>query len=307
MLRDVQASGTHGGGARSCRAPGHPSSRWPRSLGRYHRACPARIGRPGTIAGARTAVTSPIDGRRRAPPARPRAPVSAQAPPRRCWSRSVAAGIVESRHRGHVVQVDADGDVERASATPTTLVTLRSAVKPFALVALVESGAADDVPPVAMPSWRSWPPRTRARTCTCARCRPSSVARASARRCWPAATSGCPLDALTAARLARDGEEPGPIRHMCSGFHAASILLSRHAGWSLDDYWRPDHPSQVAVRDAVARAFGVRPTALRHGRRRLRPRRRTRSRCVEVARAYALLADPAGVAADAARRASARR
>ena len=32
-----------------------------------------------------------------------------------------------------------------------------------------------------------------------------------------------PLDALTAARLARDGEAPGPIRHMCSGFHAASI------------------------------------------------------------------------------------
>ena len=34
-----------------------------------------------------------------------------------------------------------------------------------------------------------------------------------------------PLDALTAARLARDGEKAGPIRHMCSGQHAVSLLL----------------------------------------------------------------------------------
>ena len=64
---------------------------------------------------------------------------------------------------------------------------------------------------------------------------------------------------------------PGPIRHMCSGFHAASIMLSRHAGWSIDDYWRPDHPSQLAARDAVARSFDVRPDGARHGHGRLRP------------------------------------
>ena len=29
-----------------------------------------------------------------------------------------------------------------------------------------------------------------------------------------------PLDALTAARLARDGEKAGPVRHMCSGQHS---------------------------------------------------------------------------------------
>jgi L-asparaginase II len=39
-------------------------------------------------------------------------------------------------------------------------------------------------------------------------------------------SEGMPLDALTAARLARDGEKPGPIRHMCSGQHAVSLLLS---------------------------------------------------------------------------------
>ncbi len=34
-----------------------------------------------------------------------------------------------------------------------------------------------------------------------------------------------PLDALTAARLARDGERPNAVRHMCSGQHSVFILL----------------------------------------------------------------------------------
>jgi L-asparaginase II len=42
---------------------------------------------------------------------------------------------------------------------------------------------------------------------------------------------------------------------MCSGFHTSSLLLSRFKGWSLPDYWRADHPSQLAVRDVVARIF----------------------------------------------------
>ncbi len=50
------------------------------------------------------------------------------------------AGIVESRHRGHVVQVGPTGALESVVGDPEVEVTLRSTVKPFALVALVESG-----------------------------------------------------------------------------------------------------------------------------------------------------------------------
>jgi L-asparaginase II len=99
------------------------------------------------------------------------------------------------------------------------------------------------------------------------------------------------MDKITALRLARDGEAPGPIRHQCSGFHAASILLSRFADWTLEDYDRPEHPSQFAVRTAVAKVFGVEVDALDTA----------VDDCglgtyafplVDVARAYALLADP---------------
>ena len=33
-------------------------------------------------------------------------------------------------------------------------------------------------------------------------------------------------------------------------------------GWSLPDYWRPEHPSQVAVADVVARIFETKPAHL---------------------------------------------
>jgi L-asparaginase II len=107
-------------------------------------------------------------------------------------------------------------------------------------------------------------------------------------------TDGAPLDGLTSARLARDGERPSPIRHMCSGQHAAALLLSRLRGWPLETYWQDDHPAQIEARLAVARCFGVAPDRLASaidgcgiptfG-----------LRLKEVARAYAFLANPAAL------------
>jgi L-asparaginase II len=208
--------------------------------------------------------------------------------------------IVESRHRGHVVQVSASGQIERGIGDPDVLVSLRSAVKPFALLALLEAGADEPLKlsevelAVMAASHTGEDAHVRTLQGVLRRAGLSQALLANG-------ADGAPLDALTAARLAREGEGPSPIRHMCSGFHAASLLLSRHAGWSLDDYWRPDHPSQLAVADVVARAFGT-----------------TKGRLVsavdacglatyafplaDVARAYALLADPDS-AADAPRKA----
>lgn len=197
------------------------------------------------------------------------------------------------------MQVGPDLAVERALGDTELVVTLRSAVKPFGAVAVVESGAADAFhltpPEVAILAASHSGEDMHVRTL-------QSIFRRArlSQELLGCGTAGAPLDALTAARLARDGERPGPIRHQCSGFHAASILLSRHAGWPLEAYWLPDHPSQVAVRSAVARAFGVRPDRLVSA---------TDACGVEtfafplrlVAQAYAYLADPAGVASDHAR------
>jgi L-asparaginase II len=79
---------------------------------------------------------------------------------------------------------------------------------------------------------------------------------------------------------------------MCSGQHSVFLLLSRLRGWDPDGYWLDGHPAQVAYRAVVARAFGTTPGKLRTGidgcgvATYAFPLR-------EVARAYALLADPA--------------
>ena len=199
--------------------------------------------------------------------------------------------ITESRHRGHVVQVSATGQVELAIGDPEVPVTLRSAVKPFALVALIESGAADDLglsgPELAVMAASHMGEDKHVRTLQ-AVFRRAGVSQ-SLLTCG---SVGMPMDRVTAMRLARDGEAPGAIRHQCSGFHAASILLSRFSDWSLEDYDQPEHPSQHAVRTVVARVFGVDVDELEVA----------MDDCglgtyafplVDVARAYVLLADPA--------------
>ena len=206
---------------------------------------------------------------------------------------------VESRHRGHIVHVDASGKVAHAVGAPNTEIMLRSTVKPFGVVALIESGAADDL--ALTPSELAIMCASHTGEDKHVRTLQAIFRRASVTqvllRCG---TDGAPADALTAARLARDGETPGAVRHGCSGFHAASILMSAYAGWSLEDYADPRHPSQVAVRETVARLFSRDVDTLRTA----------TDNCglltyettlLELARAYLMLADPEGPSVDGAR------
>ena len=135
----------------------------------------------------------------------------------------------------------------RVLGDPDRVVNLRSAVKPFGLVALLEAGgrqefdlSAEELAIMASQPLRRGPPRPDA---------PGAVPadRASARPCSPRGTEGMPLDALTAARLARDGERPGDapphVLRPALGVPAARQL----GGWELETYWQDDHPAQVAV------------------------------------------------------------
>jgi L-asparaginase II len=210
---------------------------------------------------------------------------------------------VESRHRGHIVQVDAAGVISRSIGAPSTDVMLRSTVKPLGVVALIESGAAADLKltraELAIMCASHTGEDKHVRTLQ-GLFRRASVTQALLQ----CGTEGAPADQVTATRLARDGETPGAVRHGCSGFHAASILMSAYAGWSLDDYADPKHPSQVAVRETVARLLGRDPAEIVCA----------TDNCglltyevtlLEMARAYLLLADPEGPAVSEAQAPSA--
>lgn len=214
--------------------------------------------------------------------------------------RQVRNGIEESVHRGDIVEADAGGRLIRSLGDPERIVTLRSTVKPFGVAALIEAGGIEafdlEPPEIAIMASSHSGEDFHVRTLQ-GMFRRAGVSQMA----LACGNEGMPLDPLTAARLARDGEKPGAIRHMCSGQHAVSLLLSRLRGWEIDTYWQPDHPSQVAYRSAVARAYGTTPERLATAidgcgvetyAFRLR----------EVAQAYAFLADPSAVGARDARR-----
>jgi L-asparaginase II len=231
------------------------------------------------------APTVPSDRERaRGSTAKPRR----QAPP--VLVRQVRGGVDESTHRGDIVEVDASGRMLRALGDPDHVAFLRSAVKPFGVVALLEAGGVDELelesPEIAVMASSHAGEDLHVRTLQ-GLFRRTGVSQSG----LALGIDGVPADALTAARLARDGERPGEIRHMCSGYHTSFLLLARLGGWNPDGYWLPEHPVQQASREVVARAFGTTPGRLVSG----------VDACGvpayafplrEIARGYAFLADP---------------
>lgn len=207
--------------------------------------------------------------------------------------RQFRGGVVESRHRGSIVEVAADGSVRRVVGDPDTVVNLRSAVKPFGLVALVEAGGVEafglSEAELAIMAGSHSGEDLHVRTLQ-AVFRRSGVSQ----QLLGCGSEGAPLDALTAARLSRDGEKPGPVRHMCSGQHASLLLLCKLNDWPLGEYWRADHPVQRLYSATIARVFSTTSTALLT----------SVDACGlptyafplrEVARAFALLAHPGAI------------
>jgi L-asparaginase II len=208
--------------------------------------------------------------------------------------RQVRDGVTESVHRGDIVETDADGRLLHAIGDPERLVNLRSSVRPFGLVALRRAGgqAEFDLTPeeLAVMAASHSGEDLHVRTLM------ALYRRTNLQQGALACGTDGPLDTLTAARLARDGERPGPFRHQCSGQHTTFLLLAKLGGWDLDGYWHPDHPAHAAYVEVVAAAFGVRVSQLVTG----------TDQCGiwtfafplrEIARAYAMLADPEAIPA----------
>jgi L-asparaginase II len=207
--------------------------------------------------------------------------------------RQVRNGVVESVHRGDIVEVDAAGRMLHVLGDPDRLVNLRSTVKPFGLVSLLRAGGRQEfdltTEELAIMASSHSGEDVHVRTIQAMYRRigiPQNV--------LATGTEGMPLDALTAARLARDGERPGPLRHMCSGQHSVFILLAKMGGWELETYWQEEHPAHELYRQAVADTYDVPIDSLVTG----------IDGCGiltyafplrEVARAYAILADPSAL------------
>jgi L-asparaginase II len=156
-------------------------------------------------------------------------------------------GFVESRHRGRLVLLAADGSVAAATGDVEAQVFPRSALKPIQTVALLEAGFAgpQDTVALASASHNGEPMHV------------DLVAAVLAAAGLDERALQCPAQwpDLTDAMLARIAAGGGPNRlcHNCSGKHAAMLATCVANQWPTQTYLEPGHPLQVAIRDTLAR------------------------------------------------------
>jgi L-asparaginase II len=164
---------------------------------------------------------------------------------------------VESRHRGSIAVVSSNGELTWSFGDADEFVFIRSSAKPFQLAPFVASGRFDayDFPSpteslAIMAASHSGEDR-HVRTV-------QAILRAGGlTREVLACGVHAPFDTETAQRLIRDGEPLTPLRHNCSGKHAAMALHAKAAGWPIETYWQPDHPVQQLALDTAALMSGV--------------------------------------------------
>lgn len=172
-------------------------------------------------------------------------------------------GIVESRHVGHAVVVNTDGDVLFAAGDSERLTFPRSSLKPLQALAGIAAGTADrfdfTAGEIAVTcASHAAEPRHRAAV---ARILEKVEATEADLRCGPHPVPHLPSrDELILA-----GKEPTPIYSNCSGKHAGMLALARVLEAPLAGYWEFDHPVQRAVQQVLAAAADVDLETLRWG------------------------------------------
>jgi L-asparaginase II len=161
---------------------------------------------------------------------------------------------VESIHLGHAAVVDAGGRIVARTGDPRIAIFPRSSFKPFQALPLVESGAfarsglGDDALAIIAGSHSG----TDAHAALVRTILERAGADESALRCG----THLPYDDATAAALRARGEEPGPLRHNCSGKHAGMLLYARALGAPLEGYLDPDHSVQRTIFSRFAELMG---------------------------------------------------
>jgi L-asparaginase len=150
-------------------------------------------------------------------------------------------GILESSHRVHAVVCDQRGRVLMRAGDPQLLGFLRSALKPFQATVYVSSGAAE-----------RYGAGDRGLAIACASHAGTTLhAREAFRLLWGAQVE---VDQL---RCPPPEEGQSPLRHNCSGKHAAFLSTCRLLHWPLESYLQVDHPLQQEVLKRVGELLAL--------------------------------------------------
>lgn len=163
--------------------------------------------------------------------------------------------LIESRHRGHVAVTDTGGKLLAGAGDPRYITYMRSAAKPLQALAIVHSGAADELGlttdelAVACASHNGEDVHVAAVS--------SMLARAGASEDDLECGWHPPARAEAYRELMERGGSPGPLHHNCSGKHAGMIAVCAVKGWPRTGYSSSDHPLQDYLAEIVSLWSGV--------------------------------------------------
>jgi L-asparaginase II len=168
---------------------------------------------------------------------------------------ALRGALVESRHRGAVAVVDANGKTVLTVGDVATPIFPRSAVKALQALPLIESGASeryglgDEELALACASHSGEPGHV------------AGVQGMLARAGLSAAALCCgahwPISQEAATALARTAGAPSALHNNCSGKHAGFLCTACGMGTDHTGYWRPDHPVQLQVRAVLENLTGA--------------------------------------------------
>ncbi|HEX5602074.1 MAG TPA: asparaginase [Pyrinomonadaceae bacterium] len=171
--------------------------------------------------------------------------------------------ITESRHRGHIVVVDPEGNIIASLGAPENVTYLRSSAKPFQAIPLLTTGAAERF---------DFTDREVALACGSHNGEPihTELAASMLRKIGlgpEALRCGAhePYGAEAALELRARGEQPNALHNNCSGKHAGMLAVAVHLGASIDNYESAENSVQKAIVDVVSQFSGVAVTDMAIG------------------------------------------
>jgi L-asparaginase II len=162
----------------------------------------------------------------------------------------VRSGFVESRHRGAISAIAADGSVLFSAGTADIPMFPRSSNKPFQAAAMLSCGLKleGELLALAAASHSGEDFHVAGVRAILA----SAGLTEEALQCPP----DYPLDEKANRAMIAAGAEPDRIHMNCSGKHAAMLATCVAAGWPTDSYRDPDHPLQQEIKSVISRLAG---------------------------------------------------
>ena len=162
---------------------------------------------------------------------------------------------VESFHRGAAVAVKDNGEIFAFSGNPRLCTFIRSSAKPFQVLPLLISGAAEKFgfteEEIALMCGSHSGTETHTR----------NIAGILRKIGLSEKDLKCgihpPLDQQTRNSLAESGKKFTQLHNNCSGKHAAMLAGSIFRGYAIDDYLNPGHPWQKEILKILSLLAGI--------------------------------------------------